>query len=122
LIRRAKANSLTGILYASTSQSGDQGFQLLEKAVDTLLHLPELGPAAEVLWQMRFEQRPGGSTTSVSSTHTHDHILQFAPSQLDLALDDGVLEEVKTVWEKIVGDHAGDFLVFEDREANVDDD
>jgi hypothetical protein len=40
---------------------------------------------------------------------------------MDLAFDDAVLENVKEVWQKIVGDEAGEFLVFQDREAYDDD-
>lgn len=40
---------------------------------------------------------------------------------MDLAFDDAVLENVKEVWQKIVGHEAGEFLVFQDREAYDDD-
>lgn len=70
---------------------------------------------------MQFEQ-DSSSATSPESTAFHDRLVRFPSSPLDLAFDDIVLDHVKEVWQKIVGDEAGEFLVFEDREANVDDD
>jgi hypothetical protein len=40
---------------------------------------------------------------------------------MDLAFDDTVLDNVKNVWQKISGDDAGEFLVFQDREAYDED-
>ena len=41
---------------------------------------------------------------------------------MDLAFDDSVLENVRKMWQKIVGNDGGEFLVFQDREAYADDD
>ena len=40
---------------------------------------------------------------------------------MDLAFDDMVLENVREVWQKIVGDDGGEFLIFQDREVYDDD-
>lgn len=40
---------------------------------------------------------------------------------MDLAFDDKILDDVKEVWQKIVGEDAGEFLVFQDREQYDDD-
>jgi hypothetical protein len=41
---------------------------------------------------------------------------------MDLAFEDAMFDRVKDVWEKIMGDDAGEFLVFQDREVYDDDD
>jgi len=41
---------------------------------------------------------------------------------MDHAFDDLILDNVKEVWQKIAGDDAGEFLVFQDREMEADDD
>jgi hypothetical protein len=40
---------------------------------------------------------------------------------MDLAFDDAVLDNVKSVWEKVTGQDGGEFLVFQDREMYMDD-
>ena len=40
---------------------------------------------------------------------------------MDLAFDDAILDNVKEVWQKIVGENGGEFLVFQDREQYDDD-
>jgi Rab proteins geranylgeranyltransferase component A len=41
---------------------------------------------------------------------------------MDPAFDDSMLDNVREVWQKIAGDDAGEFLVFQDREEVADDD
>jgi hypothetical protein len=48
--------------------------------------------------------------------------LRFPPPSLDLAFEDCIFDNVKEVWQKVLGDEAGEFLVFKDREAYDDDD
>jgi Rab proteins geranylgeranyltransferase component A len=78
------------------------------------------------MWSMRFQQRYGHANPSESSAlpPSHDHVLKFSSPSVDLAFDDVLLDHVKAIWQKIVGDEAGEFLVFEDREdeAAVDED
>jgi hypothetical protein len=40
---------------------------------------------------------------------------------MDLAFDDSMFDRVKNVWKKIVGEDAGEFLVFQDREVYDED-
>jgi hypothetical protein len=40
---------------------------------------------------------------------------------MDLAFDDDVFDNVKEVWQKIVGEDGGEFLAFKDREVYDDD-
>ncbi|KAF2263420.1 rab geranylgeranyl transferase escort protein-like protein [Lojkania enalia] len=108
------------ILYASTSLSGETGFQLLNKAVQALLSSIDVTPLPAILWSMQYGQRPGSSNALPEGAD--ERLLGFSPSSLDLTVDDSILDQVKEVWQKIVGDNGGEFLTFEDREANLDDD
>jgi hypothetical protein len=40
---------------------------------------------------------------------------------MDLAFDDSMLDRVQDVWKKIMGEEAGEFLVFQDREVYDDE-
>ncbi|KAF2177181.1 hypothetical protein K469DRAFT_378932 [Zopfia rhizophila CBS 207.26] len=107
------------VLYVSTSLSGEKGFQLLGKAVETLLRTVDISPPPTVLWSAQYEQRYSAANSSLPPSSS-EHVLKFPPSSVDLAFDDSILDQVKSVWQKIMGDDAGEFLVFKDREANVD--
>lgn len=112
------------MLYASTSLKGDHGFQLLQKAVDTLLSTVDVSPRPTILWSLLFEQRSSVSTAETKEPSSpDDHILRFPPSSLDLVFDEKSLERVKGVWQKIMGDEAetSEFLAFGERGEGVDE-
>jgi len=99
--------------------SGRDGFALLQKAVDSLLSAHDVSPSPTILWSVEYQQQASsGSETLPTDT---DHVVRFPPPSMDLAFDDAVLDNVKEVWQKIVGDDAGEFLVFQDREVYDDD-
>jgi len=99
--------------------SGRDGFALLQKAVDSLLSAHDVSPFPTILWSVEYQQQASsGSETLPTDT---DHVVRFPPPSMDLAFDDAVLDNVKEVWQKIVGDDAGEFLVFQDREVYDDD-
>jgi hypothetical protein len=83
--------------------------------VNALLSSVDVSPPANVLWSTQYQQRPTSGTAN-------DHILRFSPPPADIAFDDAIFDRVKVVWERIMGDAAGEFLVFQDREAYDDDD
>ncbi|KAF3008606.1 Rab proteins geranylgeranyltransferase component A [Curvularia kusanoi] len=108
------------VLYASTSLSPDQGFQLLKEAVDALLDAVAAGePKATVLWSVQYRQRAssGGETLPADC----QQVARFPAPSMDLAFDDRVLDDVKAVWQKITGGGDEEFLVFQDREVYDDD-
>ncbi|KAF2116679.1 rab geranylgeranyl transferase escort protein-like protein [Lophiotrema nucula] len=111
------------ILYGYVALSGAQGSQLLKKAVESLLASVDITPAPTILWSLQYEQRciPVNGSGSLHMTWG-EGMLTFKQSQFDLAFDDRILDEVKEIWQKIMGEDAGDFLVFEDREPDIDDD
>ena len=40
---------------------------------------------------------------------------------MDLAFDDSMFDNVKAIWQNIMGEEGGEFLVFQDREVYDDD-
>ncbi|KAF2830094.1 rab geranylgeranyl transferase escort protein-like protein [Ophiobolus disseminans] len=107
------------VLYASTSSSGEKGFELLGKAVNTLLATVDISPSPNLLWSLQYQQRPTSGTDLIPA-EPNGHLLRFPPASLDLAFDDSMFVHVKEVWEKVVGNDGGEFLVFQDREAYDD--
>lgn len=112
------------MLYASTSLEGDSGFQLLGKAIEALLSSADGNTKPDVLWSLQYGQHFGPSATTLppKPSTADERILEFPASSLDLTFDDSILDRVRDVWQKIVGDVAGEFLVFEDREGYGGDD
>lgn len=94
---------------------------MLEQAVRALLSAVEITPVPTALWSVRYEQRSSGAKSPLPAS-TDKHVLNFPPTSMDLAFDDSTLEQVREVWQKILGDDVGEFLVFQDREAVTDDD
>lgn len=94
---------------------------MLERAVQSLLSTVEVTPTPKVLWSVQYEQHPGGAASS-SPASADKNVLNFPPTSMDPAFDDSILDHVREVWQKIAGDDAGEFLVFQDREAVSDDD
>lgn len=96
-------------MYASTSNTGEEGYALLEAAVEALLE----GLDGHVLWCLRYRQR------SFKEPDSSPHVVVFPPPSLDLVFDDGVLRRVEDVWKVIDG--KGDFMQFEERGGLGDD-
>lgn len=111
------------VIYGSVALPGPEGHNLLECAVDRLLHAE--GAQAMALWSMRYTQSGRSSNDGSSATvHKHStHVYSFPQSNLDLSWEDEVIDMVKQVWTKIVGDEVDhdDFMIFEDREGTSDD-
>lgn len=108
------------VLYAATSLAGKPGFELLKQAVDTLLSTVDVSPSPIILWSTQYQQRPSSGFEPLPDDG-NGHVVRFPPPPMDMAFDDSVFDQVKEVWQKIVGDDAGDFLVFQDREVYDDD-
>lgn len=78
-----------------------------------------VNPRPDVLWTVQYRQH--ASSGSEALPVGNEHILNFPPPSMDLAFDDAILDNVKDAWQKIVGEDAGDFLAFQDREVYDDD-
>lgn len=113
------ANNASGILYASTSLDPEKGFKLLQRAVDALLASVDVSPKPDVLWSVIYQQYASSGTERILAES--EHALNFPPPSMDLAFDDAIFDNVKEMWQKIMGEDSGDFLVFQDREQYDDD-
>ncbi|PGH34084.1 hypothetical protein GX50_03047 [[Emmonsia] crescens] len=120
------------VIYGSTLLTGndhDDGQYLIQSAATNLLASTDAN--ANILWSLQYTQLgvlDGVFPSSpielypVSSTLL-GRVFSFAPPNLDLAFDDGMLDQVRSVWEAITEGDAerGEFLEFEDREAMGED-
>lgn len=71
---------------------------------------------------MHYEQHSRSNRDAPATTH--ESVLAFPPPSLELKFDDSMLDYVRTMWEKIMGEDAEPdfFMKFEDREAIDDED
>lgn len=93
---------------------------MLDQAVDSLLSTIKTTVAPKVLWSAKYQQQPWSGPDVLPCGS--EKIIRFPPPPMELAFDDGVLDNVKSVWEKVMGQERGEFLVFQDRETYTDDD
>ncbi|KAE8450242.1 hypothetical protein EG329_006669 [Mollisiaceae sp. DMI_Dod_QoI] len=97
------------VLYA-TMLCSEHSKKLLEAALNTLLATLEERPT--LLYKLYYEQQAdAGSTGSPEAS-------------LDLAFNDGMLDDVESQWKTVMGDEAeqATFMRFEDREGMSNDD
>jgi hypothetical protein len=99
--------------------SSEKGFDLLKKATDVLLAAVDVSPAPVPLWSVQYRQHASSGSESLPAGD--EQVLRFPPPSMDLAFDDAILDNVKEVWQKIIGDDSAEFLVFQDREVYDDD-
>ncbi|KAL4912219.1 GDP dissociation inhibitor [Aspergillus aurantiobrunneus] len=111
------------VLYGSVSIPGQQGQSLIEHAVEKLLQ-SSAGPDTKTLWSLRYTQLGRAVGYEICPTNVvSGNVIRFPPPSLDLAFDDSTIDLVKDAWAIVMGDEASpeDFMKFEDREANDDD-
>ncbi|EME49688.1 hypothetical protein DOTSEDRAFT_121863 [Dothistroma septosporum NZE10] len=103
------------VLYASCSEEGRFGFQRLEQAVTQLLGSVNEPTTPQVLWSLQYQRQVRGACTA--AVQRTGPVVTLQSLSDDLAFEDAVLEGVKTAWEQIVGSVADDYLKFEAREG-----
>lgn len=129
-----------GVIYASAAPGDNsQAHARIDDAIRRVL--ADADPAAHPLWTLHYTQvgdevstsdpaRMSANTDSRSHSEVGSpptptripfaspspHVYTFPAPSLDLAYDDNVLGRVRLVWERIMGEDAGAFLKFEDRE------
>ena len=105
------ANGNKGVLYASTLRTSDSK-ALLEAAVSTLLKSTENNDST-LLYSLYYEQEQQFSGPATTDT------------SLDLAFNDEILDAVEAQWKNIMADENGvldgQFMQFDDREGQNDD-
>jgi len=105
----------SGIVYTSIADAGEDGFKLLDEAMNLLL-AQTADPSPHVLWKLQYKQISPelafGEEPAVKRSALHDHVLMFPPLSPDLALGDSVLVPIKEAWLKITGLGAEQFMVF----------
>jgi hypothetical protein len=105
-------------MYASTALPHDTGFAHLDRAVMALLESVGEQPVPEVLWSLKYQQQ---SSTSPPNTVVQDGTILLPALSQNLALDDSVMDEVKSAWSKITGEYQEAFMQFDPREGIEDD-
>ncbi|OAX83591.1 hypothetical protein ACJ72_02038 [Emergomyces africanus] len=120
------------VIYGSTLITGTDGYDgqsAIQSATINLLASTDID--AKVLWSLRYTQLgvldagslPSPAELSSVSSSLSGRVFTFAPPNLDLAFDDGTLDQVQSIWEAVTEGDAerGEFLHFEDREAAGED-
>ena len=124
-VARLLIEGCLGVIYSSVALDRSQrGSEWLELAIKTLLESLLREHAPPILWQLQYYQRfqDPRSAGAWSLDPTADSRSTIPPmNNTDLAFDDGVLRDVKQVWQAITGESDG-FMHFEDRETETNDD
>jgi hypothetical protein len=81
----------------------------------------------EILWALRYTQLGHLGAEAVSEAPLRgisERIISFPPASLELALDDRVIDDVRSVWKMVMGDDVNEdeFLKFEAREGADEED
>ena len=121
----------SGVIYASTLSSpggcGGEDLRRLATAVAWLLDAsPSIDRKPEVLWSLKYRAagRPVGSEPGAIRFGTFDRVMVFPPPSIDLAFDDSILENVKEIWKRVMGDAVEEsaFLRFDEPGVRGEDD
>jgi len=89
-----------------------------------LLEAIDESDSARILLEMSYVQTHQSAAQDRARAEQDDGIFILNPPSPDLAFDDAVLSEVESVWRQIMGPDgdSAEFLVFEDREGEADED
>lgn len=100
-------------------------FNMLDAAVESLLHSVGEGTKPEVLWTMRFvqavPQQAPDSVTSAGREAAGENVITLRPMPSDAVLEDQVVEDVKKAWQRITGESEEAFMRFDAREGGDED-
>ena len=119
-------NTLTktclGVGYASVQVDGHHAKARLRESVESLLHANGLHPATNLLWSMTYVSTVGSAEVRQISGKELDNVIELPYRRNEIALDDNILDDVKKVWEKVIGEDAlhTEFMWFSEREQNED--
>lgn len=92
----------------------------IEEAITALLESIGEQPEPKVLWSLNYQQRSPKSTQS--AVMNGDGVVVLPALSQDLALDDSIMDEIKSAWSKITDGSNEDFMKFQAREGLEDED
>lgn len=110
------------LVYLSTISTSSSK-SLLTKALSSLLSAISPDSSSPILYTLSYDQKSGGATT----TSVDGNVITFPSVPLDLAFNDTVMEQVRTAWNAVVRkdaqrDESGEYMIFDDREGQGDED
>ncbi|MCJ1319549.1 Rab proteins geranylgeranyltransferase component A [Xylographa vitiligo] len=110
------------VIYASTLESGSDGFELLDIAIHKFFMTFAEEKRPSTLWRLQYSQHQlHQEHESQTEVNINDGVVTFTDSSTDLAFDDSILATVREAWTEISGNTEG-FMQFEDREIGAYDD
>ena len=114
-----------GVIYGSVLLPYHDGQPVIDSAIRQLLALEDV--VGEILWALRYNQLGHVGGKAVSELRPHgisERIISFPAASLELALDDSMIDDVRSVWKMVMGDDVNEdeFLKFGAREAADEED
>lgn len=110
---------VAGVLYASCAEGAQIGFQRLKQAVRQLLKSVDEPTQPQVLWSLQYQRQIRASSTA-RALRTGP-VITLQPLSHDLAMEDSVLEGVKSAWEQIAESSDDVFMKLEAREGQEEE-
>lgn len=117
--------TILGIIYAQILLPNPNGSTILAEAIRKFIAAVPEDPKPDILWSLHYSQT-GPLTTDQNGPKidplNDPRIMLLHDLNPGLALEDSVLNNVKAVWEQIVGEETGGgFMMFEDRDGVEED-
>jgi Rab proteins geranylgeranyltransferase component A len=109
---------MKGVIYASTALPAHSGFSHLDRAVSALSDSIGEQPTPNVLWKLEYQQQ---TSDSLRTTVFDQGIISLPALPQSLALDDSVVDQVKSAWARITGDSEDSFMKFDTRDGMEDE-
>lgn len=112
---------MVGIIYASVKAGNGASAESLQNAVESFLSSFSPDSPPGVPWSMSYTSRRPASFKH--SIFTHDGRVVIVPeSPCSIALEDNILDDVRAIWQDVMGDEAEpeSFLRFDDRSQDRD--
>lgn len=113
---------LIGVIYGSTGPTEETSSMRLNSAIESFL---ASGPqhSGKILWSMSYDTSHSRLSPPRESwlEKSMGGVNVFDNAPYDVAIDAAILDEVKAIWEKIIGEEADSqsFLRFPEREAEM---
>ena len=112
---------MLGIIYASVKAGDGTSAEILPNHVDSFLSSFSPDSPPRILWSMSYTSRLPASFEHPISTHD-GQVFVIPELPCSIALEDNILDNVRAIWQDVVGDEVEpeSFLRFEDRSQDTD--